>query len=130
MKSLKILAVAAIAFWGFRLNAEVVDFDGFQLYDGAKTDERQTSLVLDSSGWEKEFVWHRYAITRRANLFKSDAIYKITFKAKVEGYGADAYLHLVVRAIDDNTGTADVARLNVKPTGGKVEDCDIVFYRS
>ena len=120
----------AIAFFGFRLSAEIVPFGGFQLSESAKTNGDEASLILDSSSWENEFVWYRYAMTQKPYLFKYDNFYKLTFKAKVEGYGDDAYLHLVVRPIDECSGSYDIARYNVKPTGGKEEKCEIVFYVS
>ena len=128
MKMLKMVFLLAMALFACHLNAELVDFGGFQIFSDAASKDGDSSLIIDSSVWNDEFVWYRYVQTKRANLFEFDANYKITFKAKVEGYGSDAFLFVLVRPDDVITAAKDIATLRVNPTNGKEQSCNISIY--
>ena len=83
------------------------------------------TVSIDSSAAEREFGWRRYALT--ADDFVPGERYRVTFRARVTGYGDKAYLFVLVRPKGRGGDEKDVASLSVKPTGGEWKSCEMKF---
>ena len=83
------------------------------------------TLNIDSSAAEHEFGWRRYALT--ADDLVPGERYRVTFRARVEGYGKDALLFVLVRLNGRSGDEKDLASLKVKPTGGGWKSCEMKF---
>ena len=83
------------------------------------------TLLIDSSAAPQEFGWRRYALT--ADDFVPGERYRITFRARVEGYGQKAFLYVLVRPKGRGDDAKDVGSLSIKPTDGKWKSCEMKF---
>ena len=92
--------------------------------DSARVDSDGT-LHLDSSAVSHEFGWRRYAMT--AGGFVPGERYRVTFKARVEGFGSHALLFVLVRPKGRSGDEKDLASLKVRPTEGVWKDCEMMF---
>lgn len=83
------------------------------------------TIIIDSSVAEHEFGWRRYALT--ADDFVPGERYRVTFRARVAGYGNKAFLYVLVRPKGWGGDEKDVASLSVKPTEGEWKSCEMKF---
>lgn len=113
---MKVIPIALMVLLTFAAFAEK---PAISVHHAAKYDELSGILSIDSSNDEKEFEWASYAMTATDGL-KPGARYSISFKAKVEGFGKDAYLYVLVRPKSVPGAEKDVARLAIPPTDGAV----------
>lgn len=84
-------------------------------------DARTTAggLVLDSLSEAREFGWRRYAYNASSGLIEPGGRYRISFRCKVEGRDAGAFLFVLVRPLNWNGNEKDVLALSVDPTRGE-----------
>ena len=83
------------------------------------------ALVIDSSAVPHEFGWRRYAMT--ADDLVPGERYRVTFRARVEAHGQNAFLYVLVRPKGRGDDAKDVASLKVRPTEGEWKDCETKF---
>lgn len=84
-------------------------------------DARSTAggIVLDSLGEAREFGWRRYAYNADARLIEPGGRYRVSFRCKVEGRDAGAFLLVLVRPLSWSGNEKDVLALSVDPTKGE-----------
>ena len=73
----------------------------------------------------QEFGWRRYAMT--AGGFAPGERYRVTFRARVEGFGDKALLFVLVRPKGWSGDEKDLASLKVRPAEGGWKDCEMKF---
>ncbi len=73
------------------------------------------TLSIDSSMLGSEFAWRRYALATKKGLLTAKNRYVISFDAKVEGFGKDAFLYVLVRPRTEPSNHFDAGTFAVRP---------------
>ena len=76
-------------------------------------------LVVDSTGVDHDFSWHRYALEPRDGSFVPGRRYEVRFRTKVEAGAKNAFLYTLIRPASESSDRLDAGRLAVHPTNGE-----------
>ncbi len=72
-------------------------------------------FAIDSSKAGSEFAWRRYGLATKKGLLSKGNRYVISFDAKVEGFGKDAFLYVLVRPRTEPSSHLDAGSFAVRP---------------